>query len=198
MSTEVLNAEVKIQDLATPKLDALLRQTKRPKGMLTVVGRRVENVLRDYFLQRNEEGNKQGWPRSNFWSQTVAAATRFEGATDTEATVRIASREFLHKLEGGTIRAKNGRMLTIPLTEEAKKKGSPSEWNDKKDLFVLKSKKENRAYLARKKGKKDLELLYLLIASVHQEKDPRALPPKGTLEAAAEDEAGKFLERSLA
>ena len=119
MSTEVLNAEVKIQDLATPKLDALLRQTKRPKGMLTVVGRRVENVLRDYFLQRNEEGNKQGWPRSNFWSQTVAAATRFEGATDTEATVRIASREFLHKLEGGTIRAKNGRMLARPSASKA-------------------------------------------------------------------------------
>ena len=40
MSTEVLNAEVKIQDLATPRLDALLRQVKRPKGMLTMVGRR--------------------------------------------------------------------------------------------------------------------------------------------------------------
>lgn len=192
-----MNAEVTIRDLATTRLDALLKQATRPKGMLSVAGRRVSNELRAYFLKRNEEGNKRNWPRSNFWSSVVAAATHFDGATDTEATVTIASREFLHKLEGGTIRAKSGRMLAIPLTAKAKEAGSPREW-DKKDLFVLKSKEENRAYLARKKGKSDLELLYLLIASVHQEKDPHALPPEGTLEAAAEDEAAKFLKRSMA
>ncbi len=195
-----MNAEVQIQNLATPRLEELRRQTTRPKGMLTVAGRRVSNVLREHFHMRNSEGNRRGWQvRSNFWSKVVAAATHFEGATDTEATVRIASYEFLHKLQGGVIRAKSGRMLAIPLTATAKKAGSPREWGDKKrgEIFVLKSKEENKAFLARKKGENAIELLYLLIASVNQEADPRALPPKGTLEAAAEDEAGKFLERSL-
>ena len=85
-----------------------------------------------------------------------------------------------HKVNGGPIVPKRGKMLAIPLTPEARKRGSPSDASYP-ELFVLPDKAKNQAFLARKwKGKgaskKPLQLWYLLVRSVMQHPHPDALP----------------------
>jgi len=167
----------------------------------------VQNALRTHFDKKNSEGNKRGWVRSNFWSKIVKRGTVFTGATENEATVTIASREFVHKLRGGTVRAKSGRMLAIPLTNQAKAKGSPGDWTVKGDgkLSFVKTPKGafliyNRGFRSKNgltaKGQKG-EAWYKLVASVRHLADPTALPPMAELEVAAMNAARDQIDKEL-
>ena len=187
-----------IQDMATPALQQVAAAMKHPKPLLTVVGRRVHNELKAHFIERDSEGNSKGWWRSHFWAKTVARATHFVGATDNEATVAISSPEFQQKLHGGTITAKSGKMLAIPLTSAAKAAGSPRENNLK--LFIVKT--ASQVFLARltgsgKKAAHGIEFLYILKHSVTQQADRRALPDPYRLSRAIDEEAVGFLKDVL-
>jgi hypothetical protein len=129
----------------------------------------------------------------------------------------VASAAIAHKVKGGTITAKRGKMLAIPLTAEAYKAGSPREAN-MPGLFLMKRKGDvGRAFLAiadpqpggskpARSGKKGLQAKdtggirpqYLLIRSVNQRADPRTLPDPAAFAAAIHDEAEKFLVRRTA
>ena len=193
-----------VEDLASPALDAIARKCQHPQALLSVLGKNVELELKEHFGRRDSEGNKQGWWRSHFW-HGIADKTHFVGATDREATITISSPEFLQKLHGGTITPKNGKMLAIPLTSEAKQKGAPrkwtaryklpGQWNQSNALFVLKT--ASAVFLARKTGSgkeaRGVEMLYLLKRSVTQSADARALPPKLFLDSMIEHEALRYL-----
>lgn len=204
-----MSFDSKIEDLVTPELTKVAMGLRHPSSLLKRIGKRVEQELQQYFIRRDSEGNQKGWWRSHFWNREIAHNTKFQGATDTEATVSISNAKFLQKLYGGTITAKTGKMLAIPLTSEAKKKGpprnwtarflAPGNWNSSNALFVLKT--PHNAFLARKVGtgkSATIERLYLLVSSVTQQPDPRALPPKMFMDSIVEDETDKFLKRSLA
>lgn len=105
------------------------------------------------------------------------------------------ARILAHKVNGGPIVPKRGKMLAIPLTPEARKRGSPSDASYP-ELFILPDKAKNQAFLARKwKGKgaskRPLQLWYLLVRSVMQKPHPDALPTeKQILDGVLPDVAG--------
>lgn len=193
-----MSAEITVTDLATPELRRIARIVARPRLLLQACGKRVEGVLHKHFLRRDAEGNAKGWVRSHFWNREVKRSTAYQGATDSEATVSIASRQFAQRLYGGTIRAKGGRFLALPLTNQAKAKGSPGEWTAKGDgkLEFFKSKSGGR-FLFPGKGQSH-RASYVLVKSVTQKPDPRALPRRTDIQTAIDDEGGKFLARQLA
>jgi hypothetical protein len=188
-----MSEAVTVTDLATPKLQRIIRHVQRPRVLMQAVGRRVEGGLHGYFLERNQQPNKQGWWKSNWWNREVKRNTAYQGASDTEATVSIASRQFLQRLRGGRITG--NPFLALPLTEQAKRKGSPGEWTSKGDgqLTFIRS-KTGVAYLFPGDGKGH-GASYLLVRSVNQKPDPHALPPQSDIEDWVEDEAVKFAGR---
>ncbi|GAB4178758.1 MAG: hypothetical protein Fur0032_19300 [Terrimicrobiaceae bacterium] len=193
-----MSASVDIRDTATPELRRIAGMVRRPRMLMQAAGKRVETELHEHFLARDAEGNSQGWKRTHWWNREVKKATAYQGATDTEATVSIASKQFLHKLRGGRVRAAKGKFLSIPLTNQAKTKGSPGEWTTKGDgqLQFIRS-RQGVAYLFPGKGRRH-GASYLLLKSVVHKADPDALPRSGKIEAGIDDEAGKYLRRELA
>jgi hypothetical protein len=158
----------------------MIENLRNPRLLLQEVGKAVANHLKDHFQARNAEGNRRGWARSNFWN-TIRDATAYTGATDTKATVTIASVEFLHKLRGGTIRPGSGRRyLAIPLTSDAKAAGSPREWDNPGELVAIRL--PRGLYLFRKQGDR-MRAYYKLVKSVTHRPDPKALPPTAELQA---------------
>lgn len=191
----MMSEPVTISDFVTPKLQAVARQLQHPRLLLQAVGRRVEQVLQGHFLRRDAQPNKAGVWKSHWWNREVKRNTAYQGATDTEATVSIASRQFLQRLKGGRI--SGNPFLALPLTEQAKRKGSPGEWTSKGDgkLVFLRS-KQRVAYLFPGEGETH-DASYLLVRSVNQQPDPEALPPRGDMEAGAEDETERFVRRMI-
>lgn len=188
-----MSEAVTVRDFATPMLDRVRRQVDRPRLLLQACGRRVENILHGHFLKRNAEPNRQGWAKSNWWAREVKGNTSLTSATDTEAVVSIASLQFLHRLLGGKVQGHP--YLALPLTEEAKIKGSPREWSSPGDgqLQFIRS-KLGSCYLFPDEGQSH-GASYLLVRSVTQKADPDALPEQGEIEAGVDDEAVKFFER---
>jgi hypothetical protein len=185
-----------ITDTATPGLAKLGGSLARSTRRMQAIGKRVEVELRAHFDRKNAQGNAKGWYRSNFWNRVVERATAFQSATGTEAVVSIASREFVHKVTGGVVRAKSGRMLAIPLRSQAKEAGSPKEWSTPGDGQLVFIKTRRGAFLFRNLGFRgggrikgqQLEVWYKLVASVRHLADPTALPPRADLEAAILDQ----------
>lgn len=196
----MIRGSLTIIDTETPRLVALRQSVAKPKAMNAAAGRRVERELRGHFLKKDRQGNRRGWARSHFWNRRIRTSTAFAGATDAGATVEISDPAIEQKIHGGTIRAKRSKFLALPLTEEAKMKGSPREWG-KKELRLIVT--PRGAFLMKRttnaQGEKGgLNAMYKLKRSVTQDADPTALPAKGVLEAAVDDEAEKFYARQLA
>jgi hypothetical protein len=91
----------------------------------------------------------------------------------------------------------SGKFLAIPLTNQAKAKGSPGEWTSKGDgkLQFMRS-KQGVAFLFPGKGERH-GASYILLKSVTQKADSRALPDRADLVASVEDEAVKFVNRTI-
>lgn len=193
-----------IEDHATPALRALMTGLANRKRLMDRMGKAMEVELRAHFSRRDSEGNKHGWPSKHFWHKTVRKATAFTGATNDEATVTIASREFAQKLYGGTIRAQGGRYLAIPLTAKAYAIGRPALWPGGKGGSLRLVKGQHNAVLVenlystlRKKDRGQIfggEAQYVLKKSVTQAPDPRALPSETKLANAALIAARAYLE----
>jgi hypothetical protein len=180
--------DITIEDGVTPELQRLMSRVTRRTPMMQAAGKAVEVVLHRHFDRRDAEGNKQGWPRKHFWSRTVRRATAFETATDDEATVKIASREFMQKLYGGTITAPSGKFLAIPLTARAYAAGRPRNWGG----GVLRPVRFPSGKLVLREVSSSLktrasggEAQYLLVKRVNQQADPRALPSETMMLRAA-------------
>lgn len=184
-----------VVDLATPRVQAILRDLapERRRAMMGRLGKQLEVELKKHFAAREQEGNKQGWRRSGWWASEVRAKTAFRSATDEEAVVGIASRQFAFRVRGGTIKPGPGkRSLAIPTREEAK--GIRAGSGLIPGLFPIRSKVLGKAWLATREGEA-LRFYYRLLPSVTQAADPRALPPIADLRAALEARAEKEVAR---
>jgi hypothetical protein len=197
---------ITVEDHATPDLQAMMSRLRRRKPLMQAMGKAVEVELHRHFTKRDGEGNKHGWPSRHFWNRTVRKATAYQGATDDEATVSIASKEFIHKLHGGPITASGGKYLAIPLTARAYQVGRPKLWpGGKSALTLIKTAKACvliEAYHSslgkRQRGKiRGGEAQYLLVKRVNQKADPRALPTESKLQGAAMITARNFLSRAF-
>lgn len=77
--------------------------------------------LRAHFLFKNSQGNAKGWWRSNFWSKRIRDKTYLGTLTATRGTVGVASREYGHKIKGGTVRPVTAKAIAVPANGDAKK-----------------------------------------------------------------------------
>jgi hypothetical protein len=180
-------------------LDAILNGARLAFGdtrpLMALLGKSLEVQLRAHFLSRDGEGNKRGWPSKHFWNTEVRGNTALRDVTESRATVAIASPAFAHKVEGGTITAKRSRFLAIPMTAEAYRAGSPREAG-MTGLFHV----PGTQFLARNRGRGKsaaLEIQYMLVASVTQARDPRALPSMEDVGRRLAGEAVQWIEGKM-
>jgi hypothetical protein len=99
---------------------------KRPRALNDALARALTRILRAHFHERNQEPNKRGWPKTNFWAGVRGngdgnTGTMVGQVSDTGATVRVGVDTFFRiHLQGGTVKPTGGRkFLTIPLVKEA-------------------------------------------------------------------------------
>lgn len=185
------------KDDLSPALAVLRAQAKNPRGIMAAAGRAITNLFKSHLrvLQRSRP-NKLGGKRTNFWNQ-LAQSVNMVSLSDTGATISISDPRAQHKHLGGTIRAKNAKMLTIPVTPEAHgRRASVLEGELGIKLFVLKG--ANNAVLAAMTGD-GLKVFYVLKSSIEQGPDPKEgiLPPESQIKSAALDAAQSALKRQL-
>jgi len=194
----MLSPDIKVVDLATPRIKAILQALSPAKrqAMMQRLGKELEKQLKAHFTKREGEGNKQGFPPQHFWNREVRGKTALREATADRAVVGIDSAPFRFKVNGGTIRPGPGRrLLAIPL--RAKAYGVLPRDGTIPGLFFKKM-AGGKMYLAAKDGTA-LRVYWRLVPSVTQPPDPRALPPteqlRAALEAKANEEFGRILQQ---
>jgi hypothetical protein len=179
------------RDLATPRLKQILADLSpaQRRLMLGRLGKALEGQLKAHFRAREQEGNKRGWPSRHFWAREGADKTALRSVTADQAVVGIDSVKFAHKVTGGTIVPGPGkRFLAIPMRPEAAAEGVRPSGDTFPGLFVVRSKILGKAWLATREGGA-LRFYWRLVPSVHQDPDPRALPPAAQLRSALEKRA---------
>src|SRR5574341_195301 len=94
-------------------IDTLGEEKVRP-----LIGRAVTNRVQSHFYSLNSaRANKLGGKRTNFYS-SAAKSTQFQTTSD-GVTVSINKQGIRQRLQGGVIRPKNAKYLTIPAIAEA-------------------------------------------------------------------------------
>lgn len=193
---------LKISGDAMPRLQ-LIAKNIGAKATLAVAGRAGANCLRAHFRELNAtKPNKLGGRRQNFWS-AIGRSVFVQPASDTSVAVSIGHDAIGQKVNGGEIRAKRTKYLTIPLIREAygktaqtyevaaitkqvkSKKASVNargQWNAQLlkstgragHLFPVRL-KSGKLVLA-EQAADGIRPVFLLVKRVNQAADPNALP----------------------
>jgi hypothetical protein len=173
---------------------AFQRKLEELKGLSNVVlmqaGRDVAQYLRTYhtrFRQKWQGPRYMAGPRSNLFWQQVVAGWQDPVVSGKRVTITNTFGLLKWKTTGGDIYPVRARMLTIPLTPDAKgltaaefvaEEGTP--------LFRVGN------ALMRRIGKK-LEAIYALKETVHQEPWPGAMPEDAVLKEVFTDSARRWI-----
>lgn len=166
------------------------------EDLMQVLGKGLEQDLQKHFRARNQEPNKKGWPKQNFWAR-IRRATSFAGASAEEARVEVSDPAFAAKVHGArNVRPRSGTYLTIPMRPEAY--GVRASSGVIPGLFFLRSRR-GRAYLASTEASGDgkLRLYYRLVKSVNLPADNDALPPRRNIERNLVRRTDSFVRRQL-
>lgn len=175
------------------KLKSLSARLKQPERMLKVGGNAIANVIKKHFRDRNQEPNKEGWAKSGFWAQIRDSVQLIDGA---EVIVQINDPRFNLKYYGGTVTAKRGKALAIPLHEEYKGV-LPSTFPRDKFFFLPDKDGNNVGILAEALGDHTIRAAYLLRKSTQHQPDPQALPPMEDLRKEALRAIESWVNRQL-
>lgn len=201
---------VSIKDTATPALMRLLAQAKSA-GPMQAAGQRVAVLLRTHFRDANSQRpNRKGWPRQNFWAG-FARRVSLGPTSPGRAVIHIQDPQgaLRHKLSGGVVRPKRGKMLAIPLTGEAYKRGAQARIPDAfpdafvirtaKGAWIVRDKYATRGSGRRRNGIKGqrLQFLFRLVPKVRHAADPKALPDTKTMSREAVIGISNWFERRL-
>lgn len=189
----------------------------------------IEAALRDHFLELQGRPRKDGLQSVGFWSGVDgnSVAEQISGHVihgDGAASVTIDSPELRHKIDGGTIEAKNygHTYLTIPANNEAAKapQGARSfstdiEWVEDEDGVVRPALVASRNYVKTSRSRKTGEVkrkymadaekanagigdvLFWLVRKVTHQPMADALPSDQALGDAARDAALDALDALL-
>jgi len=175
------------------RLKAIAAQVANPVALYKDAGRRVANDLRKHFVRLDgTQSAKHGGRSTHFWLD-VRASTGNPDVDPHGATVTISDLRFAQKLYGGTINAKNGRALTIPIDPRAHGRRA-SVFEDEMGVKLFRP-LGKRVLMAEIDG--EVLPIYALASSVTQEAERDALPPIAELEAAVADTAEKHLRRAV-
>lgn len=189
----MIKGTLSVTDTASARIREIAAQLARPEALYKDCGRRLANDLRKHFVKLDAaQSPKHGGMSTHFWTDVRnATGNPITDATGVSVTIHHAA--FAQKLFGGTITAKNGRSLTIPIHPLAHgRRASVFEEESGHKLFRPIGK---RLLMANIDGTPTP--IYALAASVNQEPDPEALPRQEELSAAAVDTAEKHLVRTL-
>lgn len=157
------------KDEVTPHLRRLLKESESDSPLARVLGRAAANTLKKHFRERNKTGNKLGGTRTNFWSR-VAESVQAPKSSPGKIVIPVSHPAIAQKVYGGTITPKKSKNLAIPISAKAHGK-SPR-------VFPLLQFAMTRAgvkLLGQDTGS-GMEWLYVLVPSVKQDADPKALP----------------------
>lgn len=186
------------QNTITPELKRILGEVKRPRALYQAGAKTVQVEISQHLKRLQARGNKKGWPSQKFFAGKATSVERNVGiasVTDKGAVITIADPRFVHRITGGPVTAKRGKMLAIPLTAEAyavSGKGSIKE--SMPGLKVVKL--PRGVYLVREqatkvKGSKIKSLrvipLFKLVRSVTHKPHPEEMPDEKVLSAKARD-----------
>lgn len=146
----------------------------------------VAGQVRSWFISRNSQKSKH--TRSQYWAQAAEAISAEADADAGRVVVRHPGTAW-HRY-GGTIHAKPGKALAIPLRDEVYGVWPSEFFERRKDAFVWRSPRGQAFLVAAKgggakRGNRTLRILYLLLKSVSKLEDPTVLPPVPEMEATA-------------
>ena len=123
-------------------------------------------------------------PGGSSFGSEVAEGWHLASHTAGGAVIENGARYYRHKVDGGTIKPKHGKFLTIPLVQEAKGRTVASYRRDTgKKLFRPKGKN----VLMESTGKGTVRSVYALVTSVTQGPWKGALPPEDKIASAYTD-----------
>lgn len=177
------------KDTARPALRQMLKDV-RSRGFFMKLAMRLVVTLQAHFAAKETRPNKQGWPKSHFWSE-IRSRTLIRSVNDEGATVAIADDRFNTHYFGATIVPRTRKYLAIPQRPEAK--GVYPGSGEIPGLFVLRA-KSGSLWLAKREGN-ELGFFYLLKKSVRIPQDPDVLPSDAKIEAELVKEAEKWLPK---
>ena len=179
-------------DSARPALQRLAGLAGN-RGVNEVIGTALERTVKRHFRSRSGIPNALGGTSTRFWDR-AAAGTRSE-ADAAGATVSMQLEGYsgngnpiAQRLFGGTIRARPGHALAIPVNpsvhgipaREARRDGNTK-------LIPFGKGRGNRIgiIVRTRNGRSTGEILYVLLSQVTQKPDPTVLPDDTTLKNAA-------------
>lgn len=190
-----MSLEVSVQvtkDTAGPRLRRLASQLT-PRKLGAIVGPPLAEYWRDHLASLPR--NKHGYPSTGFWEAAARSVSTFN--TDEGAVLRCSKLGVRQRYHGGTISAKSGKYLTIPICADAYGKTAAefndelvpvrladgrwflAQWNgdgDKPKAVVFRGSGGGAADLGRTERKGDLKFMFRLVESVEQEGDPDVVP----------------------
>lgn len=180
------------KDTATPHLRRLLEQARSPRTARTLLGagsKAVQVGISRHLRALQARGNAKGWPSQKFFAgkaTSVEKTVGVSGYTDHSVTVSIADPRFVHRLQGGTVKAKRSKYLAIPLTAEAYAlSGKGSLKQSAPGLQIVRAKRG--IYLARPEGSAStgrMVFLFKLVPTVTHSPHPEEAPDENALAAA--------------
>lgn len=167
-------------------LTRLMRRLADPKPFLTVWGQRTAKTART--TARGKGGRR-------FWRE-IARSVRVRSVGADTVSVHTAHVAGAQKEFGGTIRPKNAKALTIPVSDEARGKRASEFEGGGRDLFVLgRDKGDTIGLLGYSEGNR-FHALFVLRKRVVQDPDPWWPTPAQTLRT-GNDEASRWAQREL-
>lgn len=180
---------------AQKKMHKIAANFAEPRRAFRVAGNAVMNKLKTHFRQRNQEPNKEGWAKSGFWAQIRDSVQLLDGSGE-GVIIQINDPRINLKYYGGTVTAKRGKALSIPLHEEYKGV-LPSSFPRDKFFFLPSHDGQNVGILAEALGDNKIRAAYLLRKSTTHQPDPEALPPMDELKQEALNAMERFFTREV-
>lgn len=188
-----MKIKVNIQDKAIQELIELLED---PTPVLMSAGIAAKRELQRHYRAKNEEEpNKLGGKRTNFWANVGRS---IKGPIDKggKVQVQITDKRIRQKIYGGTIVPKASEYLTIPLKPEAHGVTAEDfETETGAELFYVEL-KGNKFLAANYEDR--FQLFYLLKQEITQDPWPNSLPKLSLLQNAAKEGAIEGLKTALA
>ena len=189
---------IKVNDGVSPELRRIADLVERPKVLLQAGAKAVQVAITAKLKQLQEKGNANGWPSQKFFAggrNSVEKNVGITSVTDEKAVIDIADVRFAHHVKGGTVEAKRGKYLTIPLTPEAYAKAGKGSLRESWPGLKLVTFGRNR-FLATVVGKV-VTLQFLLKERVTHKPHPESLPDPAVLNAKAQEAMIKVGNRLL-
>lgn len=184
------NYSITIDSSAATALLANLRGATQARAAIhRVAANAVVIQLRRWFFDRNARSST-----SQYWSH-AAESTSFT-ANESGATITTKQPGVLWHRFGGTIRAKPGKALAIPLNKEDHGIWPSEKYPDKSGAFIWHSPKTNQAFLAESTDDQ-IRLVYILLKSVSKSPDASVLPSEDEMRATANAAVSALLQRTI-